>query len=594
MATKTKKSRIKEAEQIVEENVTPEAAVPATPSEVETAQAAAPVEPTVDPAAQEEEIVEPAVEEGVPEEVVEDPEVKVNPETISLEMNIPTDQLAAAVAQVTGDVEVAETAPDLGEDVEGEEPLVSEETSEEGDIPVTDEDASLEEESGVVEEPQAVMSESKDIHSNPGYKVAKETQEGLEDIIDNGVKNMDKDTKKFLNTDSKIKESEEVCPECGKNPCECEGTEVLEEKDEMLGKSMKEVLDARLGLKESKEDDDEDDEDEDDEKDLIKDSGVKNEDPEEGEGEKLSLEDIEVDEDGNDPDLPGAFEADGDLGGEGPDVSIFDDIDEEESEFDGLYGKLNDILGDAGGAAEVADALRTSADVIDAVAEEGGDSDEEEEEKVEEVEDLPAREEDSYLLSSLLDDDEEPLDFDRITDEGYEDYDDEEESIYDDLDDDEEEEEDFDEDEDLEESVVRVPCKFPKKESKITERTSSRHEVKKLEESLDGIIYPAGSDPDTFEEEPLVSPRENLVRAHETMLESRRRAIRKFRESVKKDSRNRENEKFKEALRSSVKVRSLREGSGNSKSWSDNQFLDKYEESQKLDFSRLFEDGFLG
>lgn len=115
----TKKERIREADQIVDQNVAPVSAQPATLEEV----AQAPVEVPVD------QVAEPIVDEPV----VDEPPVEVNPETIDMEVQIPTDQIAAAVAQATGDVVPAETAPDAVEAKQAEEePMVAEETVPEG------------------------------------------------------------------------------------------------------------------------------------------------------------------------------------------------------------------------------------------------------------------------------------------------------------------------------------------------------------------------------------------------------------------------------------------------------------------------------
>lgn len=117
----TKKERIREADQIVDQNVAPVSAQPATPEEV----AQAPVEVPAD------QVVEPIVDEPV----VDEPPVEVNPETIDMQVQIPTDQIAAAVAQATGDVVPAETAPDAVEAKQAEEePMVAEETVPEGSV----------------------------------------------------------------------------------------------------------------------------------------------------------------------------------------------------------------------------------------------------------------------------------------------------------------------------------------------------------------------------------------------------------------------------------------------------------------------------
>lgn len=524
------KTKLTEAEQIVDENVAQEPAVPATPDEVAQAQEA--------PVAQDSIVEDPTAE--VPAEVPEEP---AEEETVSIEMTIPVDQLAAAVAQATGDVAVAETAPDAVAEQEAqapvEEPLVAQEDTD--NIEVVGEEGQ-----DVVEDTNqaTTITEATDIHSNPGYKVAKETEEKLNDLIDAGVKNTAEDLKRELKTgDSKIKESEEPCDEC---EGECKDGECLEESCE------------EEPFKES-------------EKDEIKEAGkIKEEDKPEDDDEKLDFS--KIDEPENE-ELPGGFEEGDDLGEGGMDTSIFDDFDGDEAGFEDIVGQLDSLFqGSSEEVAQVADALETSAKIVDAVADKKAE---------EEAEEGEGPDDDAYLLSSLLDDDEEPLDFDKISDFGYDDE--EDKSAYEEADDDED-------DEDLEESIVRVPCKFPKKSDVIREYKSKLNEKNRVQESLDGIIYPAGSEPEL--EEPLVSPRvPNLVEAHEKVVESRRKAINRFRESIRREKEER-SDRFREALRSSVQI--SKNISSNSNSWSNNQFIEKYEESQKLDFNRLFEDGFLG
>ena len=168
----TKKERIREADQIVDQNVAPVSAQPATPEEV----AQAPVEVPAD------QVAEPIVDEPV----VDEPPVEVNPETIDMEVQIPTDQIAAAVAQATGDVVPAETAPDAVEAKQAEEePMVAEETVLEG--------------SAEAPTPQPVM---------------ESMEEGLDDAIKtayngvkNGIKTAYNDTKDRV--DKAMQESEE-------------------------------------------------------------------------------------------------------------------------------------------------------------------------------------------------------------------------------------------------------------------------------------------------------------------------------------------------------------------------------------------------
>lgn len=573
------KTKLKEAEQIVDENATQAPAVQATPAELEQAQAPVDAQVTDDLAATD--AILPEGTESVESTEAVDPEVQVNPETVSVEMQIPTDQLAAAVAQATGDVQPAEIAPDALEAQEVAEPLVAQEDTDV--IGVEGENAGAAE--GLDNTQAAPITESTDVHSNPGYKVAKETEDKLNDLIDTGVKNMADDLTRELKTgDSKIKEAEEVCPACGKTPCECENLEESkitesedEVKDDLEGKESEEVNKSL-----------------DDDVDAIKDSGVDAPISDDLGDEKLDFSKLDGGEDDNSPDLPGGFEDNEGLGNGGMDTSIFDDLDDEEEGLTDIMGRLDGILGDKEEAAQVADSLRTSADVIDAIS--GNDS------PAVVEEDNKDKDEDAYLLSSLLDDDEEPLDFDRISDFGYDDEsddEDDEEDFKDIFGDDDELDKDYDdsedEEDDFEESNSRIPVKFPEKKV-MRERTAPepKPETKVIKESFgDGIIYPAGSGPEV-PVEPLVSRRENLVEAHERAIEARRRAINKFRESIKREKEEKAefNNRFREALRSSVRI--SREGSSNSNSWSNNQFIDRYQESQKLDFSKLFEDGFLG
>ena len=108
------------------------------------------------------------------------------------------------------------------------------------------------------------------------------------------------------------------------------------------------------------------------------------------------------------------------------------------------------------------------------------------------------------------------------------------------------------------------------------------------------IIYPAGSGPS--ESSALYrksNPKDsNLVRAHERVVEGRRNAVRNFHESVR-ESKVSSNRRFNEALRTPVKS-TLNYKDDNTSSWKNNRFIDKYEESQKLDFNTLLNEGYLG
>ena len=115
----------------------------------------------------------------------------------------------------------------------------------------------------------------------------------------------------------------------------------------------------------------------------------------------------------------------------------------------------------------------------------------------------------------------------------------------------------------------------------------------KLKEASE-IIYPAGSGPSESSAlyRKSTSKDSNLVRAHERVIEGRRNAVRNFHESVR-ESNVSSNRKFNEALRTPVKS-TLNYKDDNTSSWKNNRFIDKYEESQKLDFNTLLNEGYLG
>lgn len=128
------------------------------------------------------------------------------------------------------------------------------------------------------------------------------------------------------------------------------------------------------------------------------------------------------------------------------------------------------------------------------------------------------------------------------------------------------------------------------------EESKKAHESmdSKLKESFE-IIYPVGSSPSESSALYKKNPRRdsNLVKAHERVVENRRRAIKDFHESVNVPSIIR-NKRFNEALRSPIKYSNMDERDSNSSSWKNNKFIDKYEESQKLDFNTLFNEKYLG
>lgn len=120
----------------------------------------------------------------------------------------------------------------------------------------------------------------------------------------------------------------------------------------------------------------------------------------------------------------------------------------------------------------------------------------------------------------------------------------------------------------------------------------SLYEDDDLEESIqkhrESIIYPAGSKPKSSE---IVEEDEkNTVNA---VREARRVAFDRFKESRRKRIQESKemDPRFREALKGVfTKARKVE----NSNSWSSNNFIDRYTEAKKLDFNSLLRNGFLG
>ena len=534
--------------------------------------------------------------------------VKVNPETVSMEIQVPTEQLASAVAQATGDVVPAETAPDV--EMAKENELVAQEQEEaepsmeggEASSPLEAEPSMGEEsteqsvpvDSLSTEEPQPQpMGESKKKKLSPSKKVDLKFKKKLDSIINKGVENMAKS----------LKESEEDF-----------------ESEEDLEVEMPK------------------------DRDFEEDFGIEEEYSE---------------------DLPEGYENEGmrdeSLEGEFQDVS-----DADVSEFMGrLQGYLDS---EETTPQDVSDALRTSADFMDMV---GGntpsntplmdsirdsedldfdsliDGDYEDGEVRDTVEEEPSREaprdfdddfeealvrkpckfpkdrtsikesrnrraqrlQETKISYDLLDGTYHPWsgavdtwntieenglleELDNLLEDLYPDglsetelndllwFDSdwifeqlgisEDEEPIDDESDGSEFIDDYEDEEDFEES----------KKSKLKEASE--------------IIYPAGSDPS--ESSALYrksSSRDSkLVRAHEKVVEGRRNAIRNFHESIDRKATS-PNRRFNEALRTPI-ILDTNSRDKDTSSWKNNRFIDKYEESQKLDFNALLNEGFLG
>ena len=107
-----------------------------------------------------------------------------------------------------------------------------------------------------------------------------------------------------------------------------------------------------------------------------------------------------------------------------------------------------------------------------------------------------------------------------------------------------------------------------------TEDEVDEDEDNAFTESLDGILYPAGYNTD------------NLVENYSRKALAKRQSIAKFRESCRPSS-----SRYNEALRG---TRRYVESDENSNSWENNTFIEKYNESRKLDYKELLKNGFLG
>ena len=551
-----KQIRFKEAE-LLDQNQATEAAVPATDTEVAQATDAA-------PATAEDTSVQVPAEETADDAAVEgaEGEVQEDPETVSVEVQIPTSELAAAVAQATGDLEAANVSPDTQQAAEDE--LVATEGA--GDVPV---EASAEEGAGaevpaadegqVLESQECGKDDKLTEEENAGAIAAAADEKHTDEIIGHAID---------IAEESALHESEEA--------------EEVAEDVEGDGEEDAAAYDAGLA------------------------AGPNGDLPPgmAGEDDLIGVEDLDFTSD--------ALEADS------PAVQDF-------------LSKIDSYLADEDAEpAQVADALRTSADFFDALAPEGEEDEDVEDEDGEGIEDISDYEGDIPLDFDAIDEDENfgenkgGDEFGGYLDElkkeakensfGLRFREEYEDDGADDVESDVEDSEG-----EISECVSRVPCKFPKKnvvrEANVTreprlKRVEKKEEplVKVQESEVDdsAIYYPAGSDPrqeveDFVEEAPEFEDEigyddTDMVQEYESLVQSRRNAIRNFRESaIRRDDSNKSvnRSRFNEALRTSVRF-SERGDSGNPNSWSNNRFIDKYEESEKLDFKKLLNEGFLG
>lgn len=626
-----KKNRLREADPIVEENNINETPMQASTQDVANAQASVdtpveePTEATEEaPTSQETlevpegsmDVSDSEVGGGLGDAGVGDmssgnvaPEfgdgVKVNPETVSMEIQVPTEQLASAVAQATGDVVPAETAPDV--EMAKENELVAQEQEEaepsmeggEASSPLEAESSMGEEsteqsvpvDSLSTEEPQPQpMGESKKKKLSPSKKVDLKFKKKLDSIINKGVENMAKSLKESEEDfDEDFEVEDEDLEDNSMSEGLPEGYENEGMRDESLESEFQDVSDADVsefmgrlqGYLDNEETTPQDVSDalrtSADFMDMVGGNAPSN---------TPLMDSIRDSED---------LDFDSLIDGDYEDGEVRDTVEEEPvrrapRDFDDDFEEAlvrkpckfpkdrTSIKESRNRKAQRLQETKISYDLLDGTykpwsgavdtwntIEDNGL-----------LEDLDALLEDLYpdgLSESELNDllwfDSEWI-FEQLGISEDEDDEDEDDDFIDDEEDSSEFIGDYEDEENFEES----------RKSKLKEASE--------------IIYPAGSGPS--ESSALYrksSSRDSkLVRAHEKVVEGRRNAIRNFHESLgrKETSPNR---RFNEALRTPI-ASYTNYKDNDSSSWKNNRFIDKYEESQKLDFNALLNEGFLG
>lgn len=597
MATIIKKNRkLKEADQFVDQNLAAEPASPATPTDV----ASAPIEPV---APQDDTIVEPAVEEPSTDSPIE-----VDPETVSMEVKVPTDQLAAAVAQSTGDMEAAEVAPDAMANQEAD--LVSEVGTEEEAAPVEQP-----QDQPVMESKKVRAKKIKEADESMGELDAAEAaekhdQDKLEDIIDTGVANMGDSIGDSNATDDGqnrldlIKDGTDNMKEFLNN-VSIGGPNVSANVNPTVNANANvQTDDVAVGVGGTAKTQDQDAIQESLEEDAIKNAGVTTADEVEEEAEEEPEEEVEDDEDSEDyfdfnVDVPGLEEGDG-----------LDDIDAEfaEPDTEEFISNVEDFLAQED-TEDVVDALQTTASFLSQIARKPG-------EKALDFDAIPEGDgEDEELFGDEIDlDDIEDDASDEPEVEDIDDIDEDDLEVFDD----EEEEDDIDED-DLDARLEDFLSNSKKYESnplsglvnqllsekrfamrnRMTEKSNSVSNVKerrvekvvsKKQPLNEAIIYPAGSEPAKVDNDT------DMVRTNESISNIRENAIRNYRQTLKRQRESQEvqddeenRSRFNNALKSSVK--SVKRES-NSNSWESNNFTSRYKE--RLDFNELLRNHYLG
>lgn len=716
-----KKLRFKEAdltdEQILEQNAPETTAIPATPEEV--TQATENV-PTVEAPSYNEVTAPEGSEDVTPTEAVDTPTtdpqfgegISVQPETVSVQVQIPTQQLGQAIAMATGDVRTAETAPDIeaekekqAEEIESaeKENLVAEETAptepimgEEPTEPSIPTESTVAEPQPIVEEPQPVH-ESLETSENEEVVYPEEMGDSYKNLM-----NLRKQRESKLHEEIEIADEEDVAEEKGdsyKNlmRMEQDRADSLHEanknryidRNDLLSDIEKDKLKMSFENHpefESKIDwekasnytfkdflnafDKEDTEalhedvnlpkgstekeglvEEDESKEEIPTENIAEEEKEPKKSRNLKALTPDMAEDEN-PYLPKGmgeddyYEEEDNLISDfkGDNVTSTNDLplgfngSEAEEDF---ADRISSVLGnkDADDISAVADTLRATADYIDDYADEAEDVDDEEdfdEEPSDEKLDFNALLADDNFESdgtTGYEDDEDVADFresmltrmgDRFTEDGYS----ETRKYFKNIPaptytsthcEDCNEEEDY--------RRPRRPYKtarrpnFSRERESINRPSSVKQELvkrpqredKRMKENIDfnSIIFPAGSE--RVADEYRDSYNDDLVSAHEKVLEARNRAINDFHKSIRESRerystpgrtyrysyredtkfRPKTKERFREALNTSVRTSRYDERE-NANSWSNNRAIDKYTESQKFNFKELLKNGFLG
>lgn len=672
-----KKLRFKEADvlddQISEQNAPETTAIPATPEEVTQATENAttevpPTEATPEPSYNEVTTPEgsadatPSEIAGGTDDVAMDSGVSVQPETVSVEVQIPTQQLGQAVAMATGDVRTAETAPDLeaekqaqAEEAEAKDNLVVEQPMEQpmgGEEPMLGEPVA--EEPAPIEEPQPVqeslvkeaieIADEEDVAEDRGKMGASyrnlmrlnaereeaELHESKDRFIDGMANLTDIEKEKVRMTfENYPKLEKEIDWRKAKDMSYAEFVKAFEQFRN--GETLTEAVDLPKGS--------EDTEDlvKDEVEEIAEEDGLEAEKPKKG---KLNFKALSADTpDDENPDLPNGFGEDEGIDYDDDFMRDFDDVGDSEEGIDlDFADRMSDVLGDkdADDLDTVADTLRATADYIDDYADEvEEDTEDEDFEDDEELEDNGEKLDFKSLLSDGDFDSEDTARVDYETDD--EDVSDFKESMLRRMDEKRQSVNRYSEtdryfknipcegDECEEPRRERKPYKFAKRHTPVArgmrESVNRKEDLvkrptKKMQENIDfdSIIFPAGSE--NVANEYRDKYNDDLVSAHERVIESRKQAINDFHKSVR-ESRNRysvprrsyresrdyedsyrprTNERFREALNSSVRTSRMNETSynRNPSSWENNKAIDRFEESEKFNFKELLRNGYLG